>query len=203
MPYIFFFLRYQIAPLRRRSLETFRVADPWNGGAPTDFHLELCEWVPKHLRDRGVNVERVRWWAGDGEGYGLRAAGGETLHMLPDALLDEVRAGRLPAPELPRILHRLEPDLTEHDYSPFRRRHLSVWVAASLAVGVLGTFGRQALAASVGPNSPLSVWAQMLGLIGLLVAAGTALALPREWGKLRRREELVERAQALRSGMGR
>jgi hypothetical protein len=199
MPHVFL-LRYSIAPLRRQTLETFRVADPWNGGAPTDFHLELCEWVPEHLRDRGVEVERVRRWAGDGEGYGLRAATGEALHMLPDALLDEVRNGHLPAPELPRILHRLQPDLTEDDYPPFRRRHLAVWVGVSLAVGVLGTLGRQALAASVGPDSPLSVWAQVLGLIGLLVAFGTALALPREWGRLRRRKEIVERAQALRAG---
>jgi len=117
-----------LEPRRLRTVDSFEAADPWNGGAPAAFDLDLHRMVPK-----GAG-EGVEWGK---EVHALRSKLDGVDRFLPESLTELWKTGRAPAGALPRLLAEIQPSLRSGDFVPLLHLRAHRWMAAFLALVAL------------------------------------------------------------------
>jgi hypothetical protein len=120
--------------MHARTEGHFAATDPWNGGRPTHFTIEVYKRVPK-IWDARVVPDRQ----GVGPDYlRLRSALDGREHWLPESLVELWRMGRVASEALPRQLHELQPHLRKSSYFPALHQHWEEWFSAIFVVVCLG-----------------------------------------------------------------
>lgn len=109
-------------PIRARIVEAFRAPDPWHGGVPAQWTLEVFRMVHSSalpaftsgkatIKQNGIGAQ-----CGAGEVLGLRNPAENRLRILPRALAQLWQEGQVPTGKLARLSALKEGDLWTKDY---------------------------------------------------------------------------------------
>jgi hypothetical protein len=147
----------KLEPRRLRTLETFEAPDPWNGGAPAAFDLDLHKLMPKRARV----VREGSFWGKDV--YALRSKGDGADRFLPESLSELWKTRRVATGALPRLLAEVEPGLRPGDFAPVLHLRFHRWLAAFFGLIAAACLGMAVRAAGTGGGHtttrvPLAEW---------------------------------------------
>jgi hypothetical protein len=160
-----------------RLLETaysFDAADPWHGGAPAHFRLEV-------------------FWAGAGTArlYALSSVRADAPRFLPESLVELWRTRQVAAEDLPRLLAAIAPRLCLADRRPMLHdrwvRHAG-WLAAGSGLLVLAPMTLLAMRTEDMVHPPMALLAATLGVVAMLYAVPSVAV---GWGLRRRRAQMA------------
>jgi hypothetical protein len=179
-------LAIPLAPRRVRTLATFEAPDPWHGGAPARFAIDLYRILPK---GSAASPENSLWSGKEVCGIRSEEDGGQE-HMLPEALTELWRTDRVPAHLLPRLLAGIQPTLRRTDFAPLLRMRVHRPLAAVLAALAMVCL---ALAIATGLGAAAApVISRVLAALALLAAAGAgAVYLMIAARQARRRKQMA------------
>ncbi len=159
--YIYPFLWVRLIPQRVRTAARFLAVDPWRGGSPVEHSVEECVFLPKGT---AVSSPRARRLLGGGTVYFLRSEADGTERLLPEALVELWRTGKVPAEWLPQLLQERPGKVRRPDALPILHRKLGPWIAGALVAALVGggafTLGRSAYRGKVTAGMPVSMPAE-------------------------------------------
>jgi hypothetical protein len=122
-------------PMLVGSGETFVAADPWNGGARSQFYVEFYKIVPKgKSREYGARMAKLHGV----DLFNIRSSDGGPSHRLPDSLTDLWCSKRVATEALPRLLHELQPSLRKYDYYRILHHRRFEWAGSLYALFLFG-----------------------------------------------------------------
>ncbi len=135
------FIKVKLIARRIRTVSTFESADPWNGGSPSRFSLDLYKMLPEHIQDpRDFREGTLHTW-GTPDRYGLRSEIDGAVRMLPTFLAEQWLSGSVAAERLPLALHGIEPELAKRDYRTPPKKLVGKMGAVGAALAVIGGLG--------------------------------------------------------------
>jgi hypothetical protein len=121
----------KLEPRRLRTVESFEAPDPWNGGAPATWNLDLHTMVARGTKAAG---EGATWGK---EVYALRSKLDGADRFLPESLAALWKTGRAPTGALPRLLSEVTPSLRSGDFAPLLHLRAHRFMAAFFALVAL------------------------------------------------------------------
>jgi len=148
--------------VHQRTEASFQAADPWNGGALTDWNVDAFRWIGENLGGKGSAMSGY-------DVYSLRSEIDGVVRMLPEVLAALWREGSVPLSALPRLLQEEEPRLKRIDYAYFLQRKSHSALLAVLALLAALAY----LALRVAPESGI-LHALLFG-VAYLAGIGTAI----------------------------
>src|SRR5688500_4831684 len=100
-----------LVPRRMKTVGRFSAPDPWNDNAPAEFSIEAYRLFGEHVR-----VVRDTKWLGLGYLHGISSSLDSRDRLMPDALTELWRTGRLTPEQLPGILYQIAASLKPADF---------------------------------------------------------------------------------------
>lgn len=108
-------------PVRLRTLARFLASDPWSGHHLTEYTVDDFVMMPLGSK----RALHSKWSL---HATGIQWQNDARFRLLPESLVDLWKTGKVPAEELPCLLHSLEPALIETDFIPAQSWQRSIGI---------------------------------------------------------------------------